>query len=173
MSIVHEQLLTRLSPDACQARLQGRVRSWRAVRSWAARRAERPVTGTVSRDGFCIAKYGGLPAYALKPRASGSFHRMPAGTQISVRVTRRAMPLLLLGAVAWGGALALSLTVYWPMVQLMVSHESPLLMALSLATTVVPLVVGLLYCLYRGRREQQFLLDFLRTALEAETRSAA
>jgi hypothetical protein len=169
MLIHQERLLTRLSPDVCQVRLQGRVRSWRNVRSWAARRSERPVTGTISRDGFSIAKYGGLPAYALKPRASGSFHQTPTGTQIDVRVTRRMLPLLVLCAVAWGGALGLLLTIYRPMAQVMLSHQTPFLLAWTLVTSVVPLVVGLLYCLYRGYREQRFLLDFLRTTLETIT----
>jgi hypothetical protein len=127
------------------------------------------VTGIVSRDGFSIAKYGGLPAYALKPRATGTFHQMRAGSQVDVRVTRRVLPLLSLCAVAWGGALGLLLTIYRPMAQLMVSHQTPLLVVWTLVTSAVPVAIGLLYCLYRGHREQRFLLEFLRATLEAVT----
>lgn len=164
----HAQMLTRLSPEACQVRLQLRIRSWLAPRSWVARRRERPVTGKVSLTGFSIAKYGGLPAYAFKPKAIGSFQRTTQGTLVRVRTPMRVLPLALLCAFSWGGALALLMTGYGYMVREVYTHTPPLFMACLLAANIVLPTLVWLFWLHSSRQERRFLLDFLHVTLEAE-----
>jgi hypothetical protein len=162
------QILTPLSPEDCRARLQRRIRSWSAPRTWVARRRERPVTGKVSLAGFSIAKYGGLPAYAFKPRAVGSFQPTGQGTLVAVRTPRRVRPFILLGVLSWGLTLALCLTTgYGYLVWESYTHMPPEVLAYQLASgTIVPALVCLFW-LHRGRKERQLLLDFLRVTLSS------
>lgn len=169
MPQTHVQMHTQLSPEACQVRLQARIRSWLAPRSWVARRRERPVTGKVSPAGFSIAWYGGLPVFALKPRAIGSFQRTTWGTLMSVHTPMRILPVMLLYALAWGGTLALLMTGYGYMVREIYSHEPSLPMTYTLVAGIAPTALLCLFVLYRIRQERRFLLDFLQVTLEAES----
>lgn len=172
MPQTHAQMLTLLSPEACQVRLQSRMRSWLAPRSWVARRRARPVTGKASPAGFSIAKYGGLPAFALRPRAIGSFQQTTQGTLISMHTPMRVLPLVFLCALAWGGTLALLMTGYGYIVREMYSYEPSLPITYTLVAGFAPLALLCLLVLYRSRQERRFLLNFLRVTLDAEDLSS-
>lgn len=167
-------LNTKLSPQACQERLEVRTRSWFGPHTWAARRTDRPMTGRVSSDGFSLCRYGGLPAYAFKPRAIGTFHQAADGTRVDLRLPTRLLPMVLLCTGSWGGYFALMLAGYryiiHPVVHAVMTREPLLFLLYSVVGPLVSIALWSYISLRRARQERAFLFDFLRATLEAEAK---
>ncbi len=177
---------TALSPQACHDRLKMSTRMRSDPRTWIARRSRRPLTGTISPRGFSIRVYsrnvslvkpkarGTLNAIQIAPSAVGPGYDGWGGLtrQVTeVRVSVAASFHLLLAITVVGVCSAISAMIVEGRVsrQLGTTDAHPNAVAVIVTIGILCAFVGLV-CLVQARRafaERRFLLQFLRTALEA------
>ena len=163
----HYTLVTTLSADECQARLQEQLVTWSFPRNLFLPPVPGPIQGSVTTEGFAITKYTPLMRNTMRPQAWGQFVRESNGTRIALRIGSRPGRAVLM--LAWL-CLALFLATISVLAALSGRQEPSGAESAVLLPLLLPIGGVFIFVIGRvlAQGEDVFLLAFLRETLEAE-----